>query len=119
MTDLPQNLGAVVEADWFSMRRRFVRVGPERWATWRDDHQYPTTDVTNERCLENVVVLSQGWVEPTPEPMGFGAQVEDAEGLVLSRRSPGLYPPWVGQNNWCYVWEALPQPVKVLYEGVE
>ena len=121
-TKLPQNLGAVVEADWCNLRRTFLRGGPQRWAPWRFEFEEPKVDITNERTLTNVKVLSEGWAEPTPEPTGEAAVARCARGFVRH----AIDNPDTGVRTWHHTdgsgagirWDVMPQPAEVLFEGV-
>ena len=130
MTDqLPTGLGAVVEASKPNPhlpssrqpRVRWVRVAEAHQFPWR--HYDPVADHTLRAADDELVdpaTLSEGWTPPTPEPLGFGAQVESANEVVLTRYPDGVFPhAWVDASGTSCSWGFVSQPATVLYAGVE
>lgn len=74
--------------------------------------------------LGNPSVLHTGYVPNTPEPTKWSAVVRDADGFEWRREGAGDEGEkvWKARSvmwNHSYAWSALPQPVEVLFEGVE
>lgn len=111
----PTGLGAVVNARLkkrpLDPAARVIHAGKGWWISENVSGTYRQDSL----LLESIV--SHGWDAPTPEPMGFGAQVESATGVVLTRALSGDSYPWVDAMGATCTWASIRQPVTVLYEG--
>ena len=121
----PTAIGTVVEAGISGypddVRTILVRVhgGPQ---PWYEASGSAVSCRTEWRYLRNPVVVHEGYTPPTPEPQRPGAVVRDGNGWV----HVSIYDTSQRAMRWHMVddacdkcpWDALKQPVEVLFEAV-
>ncbi len=114
----PRGIGALVNARPLEGGvRQLIRVLSGRW-------QDANLSEFNWVDLDQVVIITHGYIPPVEEPTGWGAVVQDAHGVTWAYVCGTMLSPWrsrqlVANRFVDRPWKDISQPVEVLYRGVE
>ena len=110
----PKGLGAVVLARFSTLPQPRVWVKAHDGGWWDDCNVEAAWDE-----LVDPVVVSEGYVPPTPEPTKWAAVVRDGNGLRVVRLGWDAACPWATKLDAYWHWSELAQPVEILFDGVD
>ena len=117
MTTEPTAIGTVVR-DAFGQLWVRCESGRMGSAVWLEDVEDAWVTCWSDICAP--VIVHEGYVPPTPEPLYHGARVVSEAGLRLVRTYDGDAPdghPWASPRGGSYAWSELSRPVTVISDG--